>query len=356
MTTIVGWDIGGVHVKTAVIVDGQVTGVEQVVCTLWLGVHHLRETLRAAVARCASISSGDDVSHAITMTGELAENFANRQEGVQAICKEAWSVFGEANTLIYAPREDGQARFLSGQDAIAAWRRVASANWHVSASWAALQRPDALLIDIGSTTTDIIPLSGGTVAARGFNDADRLTFGELIYTGVTRTSLMALTKEAPIGGDKQRLMAENFSTTADIYRLTSELDAQSDSYPASDGRSKNARDCRARLARMLGRDADEAPDVVWQRLARYFRECQLGVISDGIAQVLSNGLLTPSAPFLAAGAGRFLVPELARRFGHPSENLTDLLPHGSSAAGIDAGVCTPAVAVGLLAWLQSGAQ
>lgn len=347
MTTIVGWDIGGVHVKMAVIVNGQVTQVEQRACTLWLGVHHLRETLCEMMARVVSNLPDEQVYHAVTMTGELAENFTNRQEGVWSICEEVQSVFGQENTLFYTPDKDGRAHFLKGHEAIATWCRVASANWHGSASWAALQRPDALLIDIGSTTTDIIPLRNGAVVTRGFSDAERLVSGELIYTGVTRTSLMALAHEAPFEGNKQRLMAENFSTTADIYRLTGELDAQNDSYPASDGRSKNMVDCCARLARMLGRDAGEASEAVWHRLACYFRERQLGSIADGIAQVLSAGSLTASMPFLAAGAGHFLVVELACRFGHPCENLTDLLP--ASPGAINAGVCLPAAAVGLLA-------
>ena len=36
---------------------------------------------------------------------------------------------------------------------------------------------EALLIDMGSTTTDIIPTVAGAVAARGYADAERLTTG-----------------------------------------------------------------------------------------------------------------------------------------------------------------------------------
>ena len=232
MTTTMGWDIGGVHVKVAVVADGRVTAVEQIPCTLWLGVNHLRDALRAATARY-----GHADRHAVTMTGELAENFASREEGVRTICAETCAALGQDKVRFYAA--SGAAPLSSRSEAVAAWQTVASANWHASATWVASQRSDALLIDIGSTTTDIIPLRQGAVAAAGFDDARRLETGELLYSGVIRTSLMVM-GEAPFGGGRQRLMAENFSTTADIYRLTGEMAPEDDSYPASDGRGKSA--------------------------------------------------------------------------------------------------------------------
>lgn len=344
MTTIVGWDIGGVHVKLAVVENGRVTAVEQLPCTLWLGVEHLRETLREAAARHSGATR-----HAITMTGELAENFASREDGVRAICAEACATLGADNTRFYAAPDGGGApRFVWHDGAPGAWQRIASANWHASAAWAARQRRQALFIDIGSTTTDIIPLADGEAAAAGFTDAERLTHGELVYSGVMRTSLMVM-GEAPFAGARQRLMAENFSTTADIYRLTGELTPEDDSYPASDGRGKSADECRARLARMFGRDAAEAGAAEWDFLARYFRERQLQALGEAVAQVLSRRNMPPSAPFVAAGAGHFLAPELARRFGHGCETFDSLVPAADDDIRRRAGVCAPAVAVALLA-------
>jgi probable H4MPT-linked C1 transfer pathway protein len=285
------------------------------------------------------------------MTGELAENFASREEGVRSICEEACAILDEDRTRFYSAC-DG-SHFVS--NAVVSltnhWPWIASANWHASAAWAASQRADALFIDIGSTTTDIIPLMSGEVRAPGFSDAERLTRGGLVYSGVVRTSLMVM-GEAPFAGAPQRLMAENFSTTADVYRLTGELHADDDSYPASDGRGKSAPECRARMARMFGRDAAEATDAEWDFLARYFRERQLQILGEAIAQVLSGCPLPSSAPFLAAGAGHFLVPELARRFGHPCETFAALAPADGSELKRRAGLCAPAAAVGLLAAMR----
>lgn len=144
-------------------------------------------------------------------------------------------------------------------------------------------------------------------------------------------------------------MSENFSTTADLYRLSGELDAEDDTYPATDGRGKSASECRARLARMFGRDARDAPDERWDFLARHLRERHLQMLGEAVAQVFSRGITAGTAPFIAAGAGHFLVPELARRFGRTCETYASLVPTAEETMRRRAGVCAPAVAVALLA-------
>jgi (4-(4-[2-(gamma-L-glutamylamino)ethyl]phenoxymethyl)furan-2-yl)methanamine synthase len=340
MANIIGWDIGGAHLKAALLRDGRVEAVEQRACTLWLGVEHLAEGWRAVMAQF-----GPADIHAVTMTGELAEIFPSRRDGVTAICGAVDELAAGTPVRFYA----GPRGFLAAAEAVEAWSSVASANWHAGAAWAGRHWPDCVLIDIGSTTTDIIPVANGAPVPRGFTDAGRLETGELIYSGVVRTSLMALAAEAPFAGGRQRLMAENFATTADIYRLTNQLAPEDDSYLASDGRSKSAADCRARIARMFGRDAGEASDAAWDLAAHFFRECQLQSIGDAVAQVLSaNGNAPAAAPFVAAGAGHFLVPELARRFGRSAEAFARSITASADVAR-KAGVCAPAVAVALLA-------
>lgn len=339
MTTTIGWDIGGAHLKAALLRDGRVEAVEQRACTLWLGAEHLAQEWRTVTAHF-----GTSGAHAVTMTGELAEIFPSRRDGVAAICQAVEDLAAGAPARFYA----GPRGFLTANEAVEAWPSVASANWHASAAWSARRWPDCVLIDIGSTTTDIIPIAGGAPLPRGFTDAERLEAGELVYTGVVRTSLMALAAEAPFAGRPQRLMAENFATTADIHRLTGELSPEDDSYPASDGRGKDAADCRARIARMFGRDASEAGDAAWDLAAAFFRERQLQRIGDALAQVLSAAAMPPAAPFIAAGAGHFLVPELARRFGRPTGAFASSIAAEPDVAR-KAGVCAPAVAVALLA-------
>ncbi len=62
---------------------------------------------------------------------------------------------------------------------------------------------------------------------------------------------------------------------ADVYRLTGDLPDDADPYPTPDLRGKSKEESAARLARMLGRDASEAPLEAWVELASFFAELQL---------------------------------------------------------------------------------
>ena len=114
--------------------------------------------------------------------------------------------------------------------------------------------PDGLLVDIGTTTTDLVPLKSGAVAARFYSDGERLAGGELIYTGAVRTPVMAVARTAPFNGRMQRIAAERFATMADVWRLVGELPHDADPYPTPDRMGKSTQESAARLARMLGRD------------------------------------------------------------------------------------------------------
>src|SRR5438552_12194660 len=95
--------------------------------------------------------------------------------------------------------------------------RAAAANWLALAAYAGRFAPTgtALLVDVGSTTTDLVPLLGGAPVPCGNTDAERLLHRELVYTGVRRTPLCALLGETGA--------AELFATTLDAYLLLEEL-------------------------------------------------------------------------------------------------------------------------------------
>ncbi len=165
--------------------------------------------------------------HAVTMTGELSDVFAGRDEGVAYLVAMMRNAVGAMRLSIYA----GSAGFLEPDLAAARAPEVASANWHASAVLAAAHCRDGLLVDMGTTTTDLVPLKAAAPASRGITDGERLTEGELLYTGVVRTPVMAVAREAPFKGRAQRIAAERFATMADVYRLTGELSDDADPYP-----------------------------------------------------------------------------------------------------------------------------
>jgi probable H4MPT-linked C1 transfer pathway protein len=225
---------------------------------------------------------------------------------------------------------------------------VASANWHASARFVARHRPQALFIDIGSTTTDIVPLRGGQVEAMGYTDDERLVSEELVYTGATRTPVMAVAESVPFAGQRQRLMAEHFATMADVHRLTDALPDDADQLPAADGRGKTAEESARRLARTLGRDLQSADIADWRRLAAHLAERQLQTLHAAIDRVLSRGVLGDDAPIVGAGVGRFLLRPLVERLRRPYVDFASLV-EGEPATREWAARCAPAAAVAILA-------
>jgi (4-(4-[2-(gamma-L-glutamylamino)ethyl]phenoxymethyl)furan-2-yl)methanamine synthase len=338
MTTVIGWDLGGANLKLACIENGLVSMVAQIPCPVRQDPSKFDAALADALSLCP-----DGAVHAVTMTGELSDVFADRSEGVAYLV----GMMRDAT--------DGEARFYAGPSgfldcirAVEHSSEVASANWHASAVLAAALVPDGLLIDIGTTTTDLIPQKGGAVMARGNSDGERLAAGELIYAGVVRTPVMALARTAPFDGRSQGIAAERFATMADVWRMLGELPEGADPYPTPDLKGKSTQESAARLARMLGRDLNDAGLLALADLAGYFAECQLAEIEAAAAALLAREAMPAEAPVIGAGCGRFAARRVAERLGRAYCDFADLLDCAPGARDM-AATCAPAVAVGILA-------
>ncbi|MEM9590192.1 MAG: H4MPT-linked C1 transfer pathway protein, partial [Pseudomonadota bacterium] len=177
---------------------------------------------------------------------------------------------------------------------------------------------------------------------------DRLTEGELIYRGVVRTPVMAIAGQAPFKGRMQGLAAERFATMADVYRITGELPDDADPFPSADNRGKDLEESAARLARMLGRDADDADTFAWRALAHFLARRLLDQIEADARAVIAREDLGPDAPIVGAGCGRFLAATLADRLGRPYRDFAALTSCAEEAKEMVAR-CAPAVAVAQLA-------
>jgi probable H4MPT-linked C1 transfer pathway protein len=339
----VGWDIGGAHLKVAAVdAGGCVVAALQVPCALWRGLPQLQSALEQALA---SLPSGAaQAPHAATMTGELADAFADRDEGVRSIVETLRHCLDATRLRVFA----AERGFVDPQQALAIPASVASANWLATAQMVASRVREALLVDIGSTTTDLVAIHDGRVEATGRSDFERLISGELVYSGVVRTALMAIADAIEFEGMRVPLMAEQFATTADVYRLTGELDERCDQHASADGAEKTPQGSARRLARMIGRDAHERPLETWRALAVSFRVTHLERIRRAAQQALLRAAVAPAGAMVAAGSGAFLVPELARALRRPAVAFARLIPSSlDDPALLD--VCAPAVAVAALA-------
>lgn len=131
----IGIDVGGANLK---VVDD--TGVHIHYCPLW-EKSPVTELLRQYVH-----SSQDPA--AVVMSGELADCFENKLQGISFIVGEVHKAFPGA-------RFYGTDALFHGH----AVPQLAAANWLASAEYLRTRHPDAVLLDIGSTTADIIPLN-----------------------------------------------------------------------------------------------------------------------------------------------------------------------------------------------------
>ncbi len=317
MARTLGWDVGGAHLKASLAENGRILKVWQEPSPIWRGLDHLDTALSAILAAVQDIHAVD--RHAITMTGELSDIFASRREGVEQLTRIFTQTLG-GDVSLYA----GAEGFVAPGDARSHADAIASANWHASAALAAGEIEEALFIDMGSTTTDLVPVAGGQVLARGATDRQRLVEGELVYQGFTRTALMGVENRVPFAGRSIPLMNEAFATMADVQRIIGVLDETDDQHDAADGGEKTIEASRRRLARMIGMDASSATDGAWEWLAHAFAEAQVRHIHDAALQVLSREDLTDEAPVVVAGAGRPVLRRLAARLDRGVVDFSDL--------------------------------
>ncbi|MFA9461184.1 hydantoinase/oxoprolinase family protein [Thiohalorhabdus methylotrophus] len=338
---VMGWDIGGAHLKAAVLEGADNLRVHMEPCPLWKGVPELTRAMGRILER-----TGSGVAHAVTMTGELVDHFPDRAQGVRAIVQAVRERLAEEAEPLFFARDGG---LLDAEGVLEAPEEVASANWRATAQAVARSCPSALLVDIGSTTSDLVPLRAGSVAAAGDSDAARLRAGELLYTGAVRTPVMALGDRVPVAGAWVPLAAEWFATTADVHRLRGVLPEGADLGPTADGAAADREGSARRLARMVGNDAEAGDPAPWERLAEYLAEMQLRDLLDAAYLVEGRLGLDRDAPVVGAGVGRFLASAMAERLGRPYRDFKTLVAPGAYKAGPDPADCAPAVSLAVLA-------
>lgn len=246
MATWLAIDVGGANLKAA---DGQ--GYWQSYpFPLWTDYKRLSHQLRSI------LSEAPEADHLLlTMTGELADCFESKSEGVKFILDAFGQAAGNRHTRVYLV--DG--RMVSLKVAQMQPLLAAASNWHALAAFSARFAPSgsALLIDMGSTTCDLIPLIDGKPVPQGKTDTTRLLSGELVYSGLIRTPVCALVQQVPYRGQMCPIAAELFATTADVHLLREVFPEDPLYLHTADGKPLTKANSRSRMARMIAADPDE---------------------------------------------------------------------------------------------------
>lgn len=298
-------DIGGANLKAA---DG--TGWTYAEpFAMW------REAPRLTAALARIIRDAEPARIVATMTGEIADCFSNRSAGVAYIAgalDAAAVACGRDHPGIYSV--DG--RIVSMADAIAEPLTVAASNWHAVARLAASFVPEAraLLIDIGSTTTDLVPLAAGRPAPLARDDAGRMTSGELVYTGVERTPVAAIVRGLPHRGIQRPVASERFAESRDAWLLLDALDEDPAATEGADGGPFTRAAARVRLARQMLVEPDEVTAADATTAAAWIAEAQARQVARAAVRVAKTLGGQPTAVVLS-GHGEALALRAMDRLG-----------------------------------------
>jgi probable H4MPT-linked C1 transfer pathway protein len=311
MPGVIGLDIGGVNTK-AVWRDGDARRTVLRPYDVAGDPDALTGVLGAVVAE---LEPEPVELVAVTMTAELSDAFRTKREGVEAVLDAveaavpgrvlALTTAGELVTLAEA-----RARPLD----------VAAANWVASGLAVAARHPDALMLDVGSTTADVIPIAAGRVAAGGRCDLDRLLSGELVYTGALRTNLAAIAPRVPLRGGWCPVAAELFAISADVHLILGHLAPEAYTCPTPDGRPASVACARERVARLVCADATQLEIGEIQTIAAHLHDEQVRQVEAAARQVGAR-LEAAAAPVVALGVGAFIARAVAERLGRPLREL-----------------------------------
>jgi hypothetical protein len=333
--TVIGWDIGGVNTKVARVERGDLRAVCGRPFELQLAPHALTPLLRELAREIGVEGDVGTTTHAVTMTAELSQMFRTKREGVGFVLDAMELAFPSAAIRVFTVK----GCFLAPVEARQLAIDVAAANWAATARVVAARYPDVLLIDIGTTTTDIIPIVGGDVVVVGRTDPERLRSGELVYTGVLRTPTEAIADHVDVGGEAIGVSAEGFALSGDVHLWRGDLDPMDYSVPTPDGRPPTREFAGERLARVICADRELLDEDGIAAVADSLAAAQVARIAAAIDRVRARH--PPLGTAVVTGLGAFLGAAAARTNGLEVVALAAQL--GNTAAR-----CAPAVAVALL--------
>ncbi|MBN1234814.1 MAG: hydantoinase [Methanotrichaceae archaeon] len=317
---ILGLDIGGANTKAASS-DGQYA--QSVYLPLWKQAP-LEEVLRLFALQ-------EPQAVAVVITGELADCFSTKREGIKSLTATVKRAFS-------CPIYFWGAKGFAWADPM----ELAAANWAASAALLAGEIGDCLFVDMGSTTTDLIPIKEEALA--GKTDFLRLAGGDLVYMGMLRTRLDALLPAARIRGLRVALAPEFFAIMADARLALGRISEETYACETPDGAGKDREAALRRLARSVCADLEEIGEAGALAIAEQACERQKEILVAAMERQAKKHNLEK---VVAAGIGEGLIAEGAAFLGLECVQLSER--YGAKISDV-----FPAYAVARLADKEEG--
>lgn len=343
VVNVLGLDIGGANTKATYLKTKNAT-IQKFRTSLeyfpvWKNEkNRLTKVLQKLEKSLTNSSDLDGVG--VTITAELSDAYLTKKDGINEILDRVADVFGDIPTFVL----DVEAEMLSVEDARKEHLRVASANWAATGWMISQINRDCIVVDVGSTSTSIIPIVNGQVCAEGKTDLEKLQNGELVYSGSLRTNVATIVDRIPVGGIMTRVSSELFSQSGDVHLLLGNIEERDYTAETCDGRGKTRMEAAARLARVVCADSDMLTEKELVEIAKFVYKKQVEQIADGLKQVYGRHKhLLKEKQVVVTGLGRnFLAKKAAPPAGF--ENIIDM----KDLLGIDAAIVSPSVGVALL--------
>ena len=331
-----GWDIGGVNIK-AVQIDNR-TSPATVLKSINtpFEIWHDPDELAGQLKKAANhLDVKGDQPHAVTITAELSDAFYTKREGIFFVIDAFKTAFGDEQFFIFNLKNG----FYNSHEAKKEPLLCAASNWLASTSFIGSIYKNCILIDVGSTTTDIIPILDGNAVCKERTDTGRLINSELVYSGVLRTNPNVIVPAVPVNGRVCPVAAEYFTVMADIYLILGDITPDEYTCPTPDGRGRTVEDAKARLARLICSDVEIIPVEEIANMALYLKDKQAEQIATAISRVLSRINALDEVPAVLTGTGEFLAATAVKKVG-----INNII-HWQSEGDCN---CLPALAVASL--------
>jgi (4-(4-[2-(gamma-L-glutamylamino)ethyl]phenoxymethyl)furan-2-yl)methanamine synthase len=295
----IGIDVGGANLK---VVDDD--GPHLHYCPLWEGAP-LTNLLDQYV-------SEPENPAVVVMSGELADCFESKMEGISFIVNAVRNAFHSAR--FYGT--DGQFH----DNAVP---QLAAANWLASADYLREEYSDAVLLDIGSTTADIIPLMRFD-SMKGLTDLLRLQKGYLIYSGMLRGNIATLLQSVTLNGVITPVSSEYFAISADAHLIMGHITPAQYTCDTPDKKEKTRAAALRRLARVVCADREEIGTDGACQIAEQFWGKQRDLIVNQVQHIVAE---SGARQVIVAGIGARLFSrelhgiDLAKKLGSYADAL-----------------------------------
>jgi (4-(4-[2-(gamma-L-glutamylamino)ethyl]phenoxymethyl)furan-2-yl)methanamine synthase len=340
---VLGYDVGGANTKAALVSvkKGKLLNAKVAVeyFPIWKKPEKLVEVL-LNLKQQLSASSLDGVG--LTMTAELSDAYQTKREGVNHILSCISKTFPDVPIFVLSTTVELVTLDFAKQEPLT----VAAANWAATGWLVAKKIENCVVIDVGSTSTSIIPIVKSKVVALGKTDLDKLICGELVYTGSLRTNVATIIHSIPIRNVVAGVASELFALSGDIHLVLGNITKEDYSSETADGRGKTIPETLARLARVVCADTEMLTRQEIIKMAKYISDIQIQQVVEGLSKVYSytKSLALGNVPVVVTGLGKNFIARKA------AEKLCvgEILDLGTLLAD-QAVLATPAFGVALMA-------